>query len=287
LKCASAAAAFFQEGIMSTYRGKPIRGILAASIGFAFAAAGAHAETGSGAAHDVAIHIDVLGVAGLDVDPQASVAFDNAIEPAYQQDALPSLDLGGALIHVSTGATESEAQYEPGSSLSWSAADTTIHNFNLSAVNLLGDGLISISADLIQSQSSVIGYCLPSRQGTRAALDDINFFNGFDNGNLTPGGPGDGGGDGGNVVLVNPEVTILGIPIPALPTAPAPNTTIDLAPLGIAGATLILNERTIGGDGVDMSSMTSNAMHLTLSSAGLITADVALGHSEAKLDCTN
>jgi hypothetical protein len=277
---------------MNHHWGKPVRGILAASLGIGFAATGAHAETGSAAAHDVAIHIDVLGVAGLDVDPQASVAFDDATQSTYEQDALPSLDLGGALIHLSTGVTASQAQYEPGSSLSAAAADTTVHDFDLSVVNLLGDGLISISADLIQSQSTVMGYCLPSRAGSRSALDDINFFNGFDNGNLTPGGPGGGsdgggGGDGGNVVLVDPAVTILGIPIPNLPTAPAPNTTIDLVPLGIAGATLILNERTIGGDGVDTSSMTSNAIHLTLNTAGLITADIALGHSEAKLDCTH
>jgi len=270
---------------MTQHWGKPVRGILAASLGLGLAATGAHAETGSAAAHDVAIHIDVLGVAGLDVDPQASVAFDNATEPTSQQDALPSLDLGGALIHVSTGVTASQAQYAPGSSLSAASADTTIHDFNLSAVNLLGDGLISISADTIQSQSTVMGYCLPNGQGSRSAIDDISFFNGFDTGNLTPGGPGDGSGDGGNVVLVNPAVTILGIPIPALPTTPAPNTAIDLAPLGIAGATLILNERTIGGDGVNTSSIASNAMHLTLASAGVITADVALGHSEAKLDC--
>ena len=270
---------------MNQYWGKPVRGILAASLGLGFAATGAHAETGSGAAHDAAIHIDILGVADLDVDPQASVAFDNATEPTWQQDALPSLELGGALIHVSSGATVSQARYEPGSSLSAAAADTTILDFNLWAVNLLGDGLISISADTIQSQSTVMGYCLPNGQGARAALDDINFFNGFDSGNLTPGGPGDGSGDGGNVVLVNPAVTILGIPIPALPTTPAPNTTIDLASLGIAGATLILNERTIGGDGVNMSSMVSNAIHLMLATAGVITADVALGHSEAKLDC--
>jgi hypothetical protein len=280
------AAAAFLEGVMNQHWGKPVRGILVASLGLGFAATGAHAETGSAAAHDVAIHIDMLGVAGLDVDPQASVAFDNATESTYEQDALPSLDFGGALIHVSTGATASQARYEPGSSLSGASADTTIHDFNLSVVNLLGDGLISISADTIQSQSTVMGYCLPNGQGSRSAIDDISFFNGFDTGNLTPGGPGDGSGDGGNVVLVNPAVTILGIPIPALPTAPAPNTAIDLAPLGIAGATLILNERTIGGDGVDTSSMASNAMHLTLASAGVITADIALGHSEAKLDCT-
>jgi hypothetical protein len=269
---------------------KPVRGVLAASlgIGLGLAAIGAHAETGSAAARDVAIHVNLLGLATLDADPQASVGFENATEATSQQDSLPSLDLGGALIHVSSGLTSSEAEYVRGSSLDGAAAATVIHDFDLSVINLLGDGLISIRADVIQSQSTVIGYCLAEREGTRSMLDDIGFFNGFETGNLMPGGAGGpGDGDGGNVLLVNPEVTILGIPVPGLPTAPPPNTAIDLAPLGIVGATLILNERTIGGNGVDMSSMTSNALHLTLDTAGLVTADVALGHSDAKLDCTN
>jgi hypothetical protein len=283
------AAVIVKEGVMIHRRDWDTfgRGVLAASIALGFAAAEAHAETGSAAAHDFAIHIDVLGVASLDVDPQAAVAFDGVSEPTFEQDALPSLDIGDALVHLSTGATSSEAEYAPGASLSSSTANATIHDFDLSALSLLGDGLLSISADLIQSQSGVIGYCLPQTREAQGMFDDIAFFNGFDTGNLLPGGPGDPGDSGGNVVFVNPGVSILGIPVPNLPGLPEPNTTIDLVPLGIAGATLILNERVIGGDGVNTSAMTSNAMHLTLNTAGVITADVVVGHSEAKLDCTH
>jgi hypothetical protein len=35
-----------------------------------------------------------------------------------------------------------------------------------------------------------------------------------------------------------------------------------------------------------MSSLSSNALHLTLNVAGVITADVVLGHSDSTLDCT-
>jgi hypothetical protein len=149
---------------------------------------------------------------------------------------------------------------------------------------LLNVNLLSITADLIQTQSMIVGYCLPAGRESRSASDDITFFNGFDTGNLTPGGPG--GTNGGNVKFVNPGVTILDTVVPEIPTDPPPNTNVDLAALGILDATLVLNEQTIAGDGVTMSSMSSNALHLTLNAAGLITADVTIGHTDSTLDCT-
>ena len=261
------------------------RVMLGACVAVAFASFAASAETGSGSASDVSVHVSVLGLATLDVDPQAAVSFDNASDPVSMQDGVPSIDLGNALIHLSAGVTGSDAQFAPGSTWSATEAGTSIANFDLSAVDALGSGLLSIGADLIQSRSAVMGYCLANRVGNRsAALDDITFFNSFDEGNLYTGFPGDD--DGGNVVLVNPGISILGIPVSGLPSLPPPNTSIDLAAQGILGATLILNEQSITGDGTDWSRMTSNAIHLTLDVAGLITADVAVGHSDAKLDCT-
>jgi len=263
----------------------PRRTVLAASIIFGFASVTtAHAETGSAHAHDVAIHINVLGLAQLDIDPQAAVGFDNAVQATDQQESLPSLDIGDAVIHLSTSTVASEAQYAPGVSLSAAEGDSRIEQLNLSALGLLNVNLLSITADLIQTQSMIIGYCLPAGRESRTASDDITFFNGFDTGNLTPGGPG--GSNGGNVTFVNPGITILDTIVPELPTNPPPNTTVDLAQLGIVGATLVLNEQTITGDGVNMSSISSNALHLTLSSAGVITADVTIGHTDSTLDCT-
>jgi hypothetical protein len=259
---------------------------LSACVAAALVSFNASAETGSGAASDVSVHVNVLGVAELNVDPQAAVSFDNATEPTSLQDNLASLDLGGAIVHLTTGATGSQADYRPGSSWSGALASTSIDHFDLSAVDLLGASLLSIGADLIQSRSAMTGWCTaPGMATTQTSdLDEITFFNGFDEGNFYAGLPGDG--DGGNVVLVNPGVSILGIPVTGLPTLPPPNTSIDLAAQGIAGATLILNEQSITSDGVNWSRMTANAIHLTLDAAGLITADVTVGHTDAKLDCT-
>jgi hypothetical protein len=122
-------------------------------------------------------------------------------------------------------------------------------------------------------------------------LDDFLFFSTFDSGNLVPGGGG--GGDGGGIgglppgggTLVDPVVTILGIPVPGLPLNPPPNTDVDLGALGIVGATLILNEQTNTGDGVHSLARATNAIHLTLDVAQLVTADVIIAHSEVSLAC--
>ena len=46
--------------------------VAALSLGFA---AHAHAETGSANARDISVHINLLGVAQLDIDPQAPAGF--------------------------------------------------------------------------------------------------------------------------------------------------------------------------------------------------------------------
>ncbi|MET0230861.1 MAG: hypothetical protein ABW186_08030 [Rhodanobacteraceae bacterium] len=262
------------------------RVMLGACVAAALVSFDASAETGSGAASDVAIHVNVLGLAQLDVEPQAAVSFENATEPQSVQDSVASIDLGDANVHLGAGASGSSAEFLPGPTWSMATSNTSIANLDLSAVDVLGNGLLSIGADLVQSQSTIMGYCLVSRSALNRSVqtDDIMFFNSFDEGNLYAGFPGDE--DGGNVVLVNPGVSILGIPVSGLPSLPPPNTAIDLAAQGIVGATLILNEQAITGDGVDWSGVTSNAIHLTLDVAGLVTADVTVGHTDAKLDCT-
>jgi hypothetical protein len=257
--------------------------VAALSLGFAI---GAHAETGSANAKDMSVHINLLGVAQLDVDPQVPVGFDNATDPAHQEDSLPSFDAGGALLHLSTGTLMSEAQYAPGVSISAAGANIELQNVDLSAVSVLSQPLIALTADSIRTQSLVTGYCLPGQRQARSAVDDIMFFSSFDQGNLFTGGDGGGPGSGDDTSLNGVQLTILGIPVPNIPAAPAPNTTIDLGQLGIAGASLILNERTLGGDGVTSASVSRNAMHLTMNVASLVTADVVFAHSDSKLDCT-
>jgi hypothetical protein len=260
--------------------------VLAVAGLLGLAATSASAETGTAVAQDVAIHINLLGIATLDVDPQVPLLINNETTATYLQDSLPGLDLGGTLLHLTSSTLAAEAEYAPGGAISAAGARASVEDLNLSAVDLLGTGLLSINASLIQSRSQVMGYCLPSRASRgRDMFDDITFFNGFDTGNINGGGPnGSPGPD--DVVLEDLGISILGIPIPDLPLNPPPNTIIDLSQLGIVGATLILNEQTFTGDGVNMGSLTSNAVHLTLNVAGLITADVVIAHSEGKLDCT-
>lgn len=258
---------------------------LAAAIVLGFAAAPAEAQLASANAGDMSVHIDVLGGAQLDVDPQAPAGFSNASAATDQQNSLPSIDRGNALLHLTTANVSSQAEYAPGVSLSFAASENDIQNFNLSAVSLLGDGLLSMHADAIKSQSTVGGYCLPAgRQRNDLLGDDLAFYNGFDNGNLVPGGGP--GGPGTGVTFQGLGMSILGVPIPDLPTDPAPNTAVDLGALGITGATLVLNEQAITGDGVNSSALSTNAIHLTMNESGLVTADVAVGHSDSMLDCT-
>jgi len=246
--------------------------------------ASAHAETGSANGADMSVHINLLGVVQLDIDPQVPVGFQDATDPTDQQDSLPSFDAGGALLHLSTGTLTTQAQYAPGVSFSAAGANVELQHVDLSAVSALSQPLISLTADVIRSKSLVAGYCLPARQ-QRSAVDEIMFFSGFDQGNLYTGGDG-GPSTGDDTSLNGVQLSILGIAVPGIPQAPAPNTAIDLASLGIAGATLILNERAVGGDGVNTASLSTNAMHLTLNVAGLVTTDVVFAHSDSKLDCT-
>ena len=247
--------------------------------------ASADAQTGSAAARDLSVNINLLGIAQLNVDAQAPVSFSNVTEATAVQNSLPAFDSGGMLLHLSTSTLLAQAEYSPGA-ISASGAEVTVQDLDLSAVSLLGADLISVSAGLIRSRSAVMGYCLPETSHAKDGMfDDIAFFNGFDNGNLQTGGI-DGTPDPSDVQLGDLHIAILGIEVPDLPLNPPPNTTIDLNPLGILGATLILNEQTTGGDGVHMASLASNALHLTLSVADLVTADVVVAHSEAKLDCT-
>jgi hypothetical protein len=256
-----------------------IAGVLGLAMPSAFA------ETGSAAAEDVSVHIDLLGIAQLDVDAQAPVQIDNASAATHEENSAAGVDTGNSFLHLTTGALATEAEYAPGVAISAAGARASVVDFDLSAVSLVGDSLLSITADLIQSRSAVMGYCLPSRGQNRDMFDDIGFFNGFDEGNLNAGGPG-GHPSPEDVVLDGAEITILGIPVPDLPLNPPPNTNVDLGGLGIVGATLILNEQTLEGDGVNNATLTSNAVHVTLNVAGLITADVVIAHSSAKLDCT-
>ncbi len=261
--------------------------LLATAFALSVGASASMAEVGNGDAWDLRISLKVLGIDALNVTPVSQAAFSNMATPWAQWDQKPGIDVGSAAVaRVTTGLLTSEAEYRPGPSFSAVAAEGQVAALDLQAVGLLGASLLSLKADVIRSKSIVAGYCLvPSRAGG-GLLDDVMFGNGFDSGNLGTGGDGSPGtGPDDSAELANVELKILGIRVP-IPLNPPPNTGIDLSQLGIAGVTLILNEQTLGGDGVTARTKTSNGLRLTLNILGTITGEVIVAHASAGIDCS-
>ncbi len=276
---------------MSTTTNHRILPLIALCSSLAYAGP-AQAQVGDAAASDVSIHIDLFGVTTLDVDPQAPSTVSAATTATIDSHSSLGLDLGGTLLHVSTGLLTTTAQYAPGS-IAAAGGQAQVAGLDLTALGLGKISLLSVSADVIQSRAAVHGYCLPTAprpDGTAGLFDDYIFAYGFDSGNLNPGDPGSNPGDsennGDDTTLAGLHLSILGIDVPDLPLNPAPNTTVDLSALGVLGASLVLNEQTVSGDGITTIAKSSNALHLTLAMAGLITADVVVAHSEGALDCS-
>lgn len=254
-------------------------------------AAMAASPVGNASAWDLDVHVNLIGVAQLDVGAQTSAALNNVLASASDSQTMPSAAFATPLnlITLATGTLASEAEYVGGNQ-SAIAARSSVNDLALGAG--AGASVLSLNAGVVTSTSSLAGSCPDPVQAKSASLlDDFLFFSTFDAGNLVPGGGG--GGDGGGIgglppgggTLVDPVITILGIPVSGLPLNPPPNTSVDLGALGIVGATLILNEQTTTGDGVHSLARATNAIHLTLDVAQLVTADVIIAHSEVSLAC--
>jgi len=276
---------------MTLHLGNIRKAALAAALLIGPAAAYAANPVGNAAAHDFSIHIDLIGLTSLDVNAQTSANLTNVVGSASDSDQLPSFAISDplSLISLSSGELIAETEYV-GGPMSAIAARSTVNNLDLSVGTALVD-VLGLGAGVVRSTTSMSGYCPSAAPAPKSLLGDFVFGTGFDFGNLNGGGGGGGGGGGvgglppGGVDLIDPVVSILGIPVPDLPLNPPPNTTIDLGQLGIVGATLILNEQTTSGDGVHLLATTANAIHLTMNVAGLVTADAVIAHSEASLAC--
>lgn len=276
---------------MTLHLGNIRKAALAVALLIGPAAAYAANPVGNAAAHDFSIHIDLIGLTSLDVNAQTSANLTNVLASASDSDQLPSFAISDplSLISLSSGELIAETEYV-GGPMSAIAARSTVNNLDLSVGTALVD-VLGLGAGVVRSTTSMSGYCPSAAPAPKSLLGDFVFGTGFDFGNLNGGGGGggDGGGIGGlppgGVDLIDPVVSILGIPVPGLPTNPPPNTAIDLSQLGIVGATLILNEQTTSGDGVHSLATTANAIHLTMNVAGLVTADAVIAHSEASLSC--
>lgn len=274
----------------SNYRALALAAALAmVGAGDAIAAS----PVGNADAYDLSIHIDILGLTQFDLDAPTRAGIVDATESASDLQTLPSLELADVLdlITLSTGTLASEAQYVVGGQ-SAIAARATVENLDLQALGLAGLDILSLLGGTISSQVALAGVCPEPPAHINGLLDDFVFFNSFDPGNL--GGGDDGGGDDGGgfgglpptgAELIDVQLSVLGIDVPALPLDPEPNTAIDLDVLGIAGATLVLNEQTRSGDGVNSLAVASNAMHLTLNVPAVVDADVIVAHSSVSLAC--
>lgn len=266
------------------------RGIAFASLlGMAvIAGAGAHAAapTASSSAYDLQVNVSVLGGTVLNVMPVDQVQFTNQATSYVDEQTTPSFDSGnplGTVARLQTGMLDAQTQWLPGASFLAVGAQATADDVNLSAVSLADASLLSLQASVIQGTAIVSGSCPPS-SGARLAsavhlVDDYIFRNGFEAENLQATSSATLDGSGGGIVL-----SLLNSTIANIPANPAPNTSIDLS--GISGTnSLILNEQTISGDGITARGVISNALHLSLNVAGVITADVIISHAQAAVDC--
>ncbi|MGH8557357.1 MAG: choice-of-anchor P family protein [Methylococcales bacterium] len=240
---------------------------------FAAVSFGANAETASGLAYGGDITVNLLGgpaeidtgplpsgppgpngVAGSGVDSFGPINGSVLFVPVNLN--VPLLATVGVDLGVLTGEVSymNPLQFPPvPNSVTSATGAVTNVDVSVNVATLLGLG---VTADAVESTSEITGVC----------------------GALTPAG---------TTTLTNAGVTVGANPLLALDVSPAPNTGIDINVLGLAGVTLILNEQVVGGNGITTSSISTNALHLTVSInlLGLVFADIILGHSEASVNC--
>ncbi|WP_454147209.1 PEP-CTERM sorting domain-containing protein [Methylocaldum sp. MU1018] len=159
-------------------------------------------------------------------------------------------------------------------------------------------GALSLSASVLDTNavSNIDGGNGPRFAFADASVDDLSFNAlgalgltlGAEQVSSTASAAGDYGalGGSGGASLTNAFISLGGISI-ALDALPAPNTTVDLSLLGLAGITLILNEQSITGDGISGKDVFVNAIHLIFNATALglatLTGDIVISHSEAHI----
>jgi hypothetical protein len=259
----------------------PIAWLVAGAL--ATAGAPAFAQVAGGNAYELQVNISVAGLINLDVDPIKQVTTAPQADAYALQGQLLDWSVGNAVASVSAGVLQSALQWEPGAGQFVAGADASTANVSVSAVSLLGAALLEVTANQIHSMVLISGQCPVNPKSGGAQTNDLGdvvadmlYGNGFDAPSLKTVN---------TIEVPGLTIKILGIAVPNLPLNPPPNTGIDLHALGIVGATLMLNEQKITGDGVNSLAGSTNAVHLNLNIAGLITADVTLGHAETSVLC--
>jgi len=244
----------------------------------------AFAQVASGNAFDLKVHVNVIGLIDFDLSPLMQVSMAPQSNPYSDSDSLNSYSNGNAAVSISTDLVSSEILWSPNPSQLTVGAEASAANVNIGVVGLLGLNLLNLHADQIRSMSVISGQCSQARAHSSPTQKDLGdviggllYTNGFDEQSLLPID---------NIDLPGLAISILDTAVPNLPLDPAPNTSIDLSALGLAGASLVLNERTNGGDGINSASSATNAVHVALDVASLATVDVVVGHTDLTVDCT-
>jgi uncharacterized repeat protein (TIGR01451 family) len=116
--------------------------------------------------------------------------------------------------------------------------------------------LLKVGADVVESRAGISGSC---------------------GGDLTAAG--------GTTLANARAASLLGLAL-RIDASPAPNTVL----LNLLGLRVVLNEQIVGGDGVSGRSIAVNAIHVSLNNAlltglGLLSGDVVIAHSEARVAC--
>lgn len=265
----------------------PVHGLsLAVILGLALTAAPvaqAAPPTASASAWDMQVNVSVVGSPALNLGHQNDTSFSNQTTATSSSDTALSFDSDGvlpsALLDLTTGEINTSVQWSPGNNFHVVGARAGIADLDLGVVSLLGDPLLSVAAQQIVATAIIAGSCPPSPPpaplglvGVGPAVNNFIFRNGFDPASLQPSS---------DVSVPGLAIAAMGDPLLNIPVDPEPNTS-----LGIPGVlTLVLNERTVGGDGVTSRSVATNALHLNLSVLGLVTAEVILSHAEAAITC--
>jgi hypothetical protein len=246
------------------------------------------AATAAADAYDLSVNLSVLGgLQTLVVPPQAKVTNSAQAASFHLTDTKAPISVGSdpvtPLITLTTGNLNAEVQWNPPSGSQGFlvvGAQGSASNVALNVVDLASASLLNLQGQLIRGTALISGYCPPS--GSRPAgpstdsfVDEISansvYSNGFDNGNLHGGG--DSQNDGTTASAGGTGLTI--------PSNPAANTTLTVPGVAV----LVLNEQNTGGNGVTSSSMTVNALHLTLTNVGVLTGEVIIGHAAAAVNC--
>ncbi len=237
------------------------RGIVAVLLALSFVAVpfNAKAEIASGSAYGADIFVSLPLLGNIDVGPLppgATGSGSDSFGPIHDQTASIAVAIGpvlGTRATANTGLLTGDVSYvnplPPVNSVT--SATGAVTNVNVGA-NVLAIPTVNVTADAISSTSQITGGC----------------------GALTPTGIS---------TLVNAAATVGLNPLLVLPVNPAPNTVL----LNLLGISLVLNEQTVGGNGATSSSISTNALHLevsTLAALG-INVDIILGHSQAAVTC--